>query len=351
MKNVRSRRMKKIIIIAACSLITLLFASCSDWTGEEAEEIESGKGAIIINLSGVPDTSRAMSIPDAKYSIEFMSLDEIDPETGFYLIIEEEFSLTAGSARITLDPGQWEIYTCHATLNDNEIAFLDSYDPNPVEVTTGNSTKVSITLHLELDKYLAEYITPAMTELSLGIPLDSQRWDELLDAIDASSITSLNLSDCTVKNDEFNPSGGSQTAKAKIVSLTLPAAAKSIPDGTSSNPTFEYFDILTTLNTGGVEIIGEYAFSGLSALEEVTLGKVTEIGIEAFVPNSNLITVKIGELVELGYGLDPPNNSNSIDKGFDNIYYGGGNNRAAGIYTYDPSNPNAISGFGWVLPQ
>jgi len=112
-------------------------------------------------------------------------------------------------------------------------------------------------------------------------------WQQLLDAIeDADKFITLDLSLCEMNGTVFNPDSSLSTGKDKIVSITLPAAAKSIASGTfnggTSISTFNSFDNLKTVSGAYVAYIGSGAFEGCSSLIEVNFPLAVSIGTNAF---------------------------------------------------------------------
>jgi hypothetical protein len=97
----------------------------------------------------------------------------------------------------------------------------------------------------------------------------------------AGKFVALDLAACTIAGPAFNPGGGSNDGKSKIVSLVLPDAATSIQAGVWGNPTFGGFTVLDSLSGSDIEKVGQNLFQG-AILKTVDLPKATEIGNGAF---------------------------------------------------------------------
>ena len=134
-------------------------------------------------------------------------------------------------------------------------------------------------------------------ELVLDTTLSGENWNALLGVIASQDRNiKLDLSACgrggqrssngLDENGTFNPGGN--TGASKIVFLVLPKKAKAIGEGSPFSPAFGSFGALETLEGGGVETIGGFAFSDCTRLKSVKFPKVTSIGDTAFYKCTNL---------------------------------------------------------------
>jgi len=113
---------------------------------------------------------------------------------------------------------------------------------------------------------------PLVVDLDLGDMDDhNSGWWALLTAISQyNGYVELDLSVCTMGETGvgtiFNPDiytvGTASEGKGKIVSLVLPNAAESIPNGVNNASTFRYFTRLASIKGARLISIGQYAFSG-----------------------------------------------------------------------------------------
>jgi hypothetical protein len=126
-------------------------------------------------------------------------------------------------------------------------------------------------------------------------------WEDLLSAIEvAQKYVALDLSGSTMLGTEFGYS--SYLGKSWIVSLVLPDTALSIKAGDFNNSTFRGFNNLESVSGGNVVTIGDYAFSGRTALVEVNLPKVETIGNSAFSGCTALAEVDFPEVTSISNG-------------------------------------------------
>ncbi|MDR2965617.1 MAG: leucine-rich repeat protein [Treponema sp.] len=127
-------------------------------------------------------------------------------------------------------------------------------------------------------------------------PLDTARWIEILALIgEKNKPAHLNLSGCTVPpstpgghiffyHDDgasgiFYPlanGGVGEAGKALIKTLILPSITRVIPGGDTGNFSFKNFTSLESI-TGGVTIMGPFAFYGLAALEEFNFTEASAV--------------------------------------------------------------------------
>jgi uncharacterized repeat protein (TIGR02543 family) len=138
--------------------------------------------------------------------------------------------------------------------------------------------------------------------LDLGVMTDSDsNWQKILNYLGSinNKYVNLDLSLCTIGGTstvpgtvtEFNPVSNVATGKNRIVNITLPNVAISIPDGTGmeSYSTFSYFTSLRSFSGAGLKTIGEWAFYGRTSLTQTSLpATITSIGTGAFSGCSNL---------------------------------------------------------------
>ncbi|MCL2705782.1 MAG: leucine-rich repeat domain-containing protein [Spirochaetaceae bacterium] len=126
--------------------------------------------------------------------------------------------------------------------------------------------------------------------LAMKIPLGampSSEWDNFLIAIAATGkYVSLDLSDCSMSNNEFDPYNANDIGQSNIVSLILPNQAQSIAPYSSSNATFSYFNNLSYVSGNNIATIGYYAFWNLPSLGTVSFPKATYIDEGAFCGSS-----------------------------------------------------------------
>jgi|GEM_PF-1730117 len=166
---------------------------------------------------------------------------------------------------------------------------------------------------------------PVALEEGLGIMTDAgSGWQQLLGAIaDAGLYVELDLSACAMEDDGvFDPDCNLSTGKSRIVSIVLPDAAESIPDGGSSSEAFRGFSNLKSVSgeniiTIGtwvfydrqnlisadfplVTIIGDYAFFACVNFSSANFPAATNIGTYAFASCISLTTVNIPVIESIG---------------------------------------------------
>jgi hypothetical protein len=144
--------------------------------------------------------------------------------------------------------------------------------------------------------------TSAADPVILPVSIDlANDWAGLLTAINSGGkYVALYLSGCTMTGTEFDPDNASSTGKDKIVSLTLPDAAASIPDGSQSSATFSSFTNLKTVSGENVTSIGAYAFYDCTSLSSVSFPLATAIGERAFYNCTNLSSVSFPQAESIG---------------------------------------------------
>jgi hypothetical protein len=144
--------------------------------------------------------------------------------------------------------------------------------------------------------------------LPLAINLSGAGWTDLLSALNgqpkyvALDLSASSVAGMTATEGEFDPDSTNSDGKDKIVTLTLPKAATRIADGTDTNPSFEHFSALTTVNLPEVYFIGQHAFSGCTALESVSIPAAQVIQQGAFFGCTALTTVNLPVTLMMIYG-------------------------------------------------
>ncbi|MDR2951786.1 MAG: leucine-rich repeat domain-containing protein, partial [Treponema sp.] len=287
-KNNKRQFSRKTAICFFGIILFLLLSGCSDPSMKD----DPSKGTIILNLGGVPSTSRTAAMSDIQYEVtlynEGISGDDGTPGGTFE---------AGASISIPVAPGTYRVgiraYLKGAVYADGETGWNGS-DPH-VKITAGSSKGVKIVMEVYLSSYLNDPAFASAAEIDLPLAftnLDSAKWGEILSAIDGQSKpVNLDLSACKVPGGTVDPGTGNAGGKAKIKSLILPAAATAIADGTSSAATFAGFNGLTTVKMGsGIVTIGDYAFSGLP-ITSVDLSGVEKIETHAFENCSSLASI------------------------------------------------------------
>jgi hypothetical protein len=133
--------------------------------------------------------------------------------------------------------------------------------------------------------------------LKLNISIDESNLQALWTALEtAEKFVSLYLSDSTFQEDNktFSPYFATASGENKVVSLTLPADAETIADGTSTTIyTFANFSAIKTVNGAGIKNIGAYAFYNRAALTTAFFPLATDIGTYTFYSCTALTTASI----------------------------------------------------------
>ena len=169
--------------------------------------------------------------------------------------------------------------------------------------STAPTTFTSIT---DVSNYLASLPSntkdnPASLTININLYYD---WYDLLRAINtAGKYVNLDLSSCTMNGTSFNH-GYSKTGVDKIVSLVLPAAARSI--GENYNDGFRDYTNLTSISGANIITIGNTAFGGfgatneaLQSLQSVDFPQVTNIGWRAFYGCTSLQSVSFPQTTNI----------------------------------------------------
>ncbi|MDR1955428.1 MAG: leucine-rich repeat protein, partial [Treponema sp.] len=136
--------------------------------------------------------------------------------------------------------------------------------------------------------------------IPLTVEILSSEWGHLLTTLgNEMEYVALDLSGSDM-GTTFDP-GSANTGKQWIVSLTLPTAAQSIPDGTISAPAFQYFTALKNIEGAYIETIGDSAFDSCSTLSSVNFPAATSIGSGAFFFCRALKSVDLPVATSIGY--------------------------------------------------
>ena len=170
--------------------------------------------------------------------------------------------------------------TAHTTVRAVFLGVIGAYIINQ---TSGNSAGDPVTLNPAT--VMGSFALGTMTAADSG-------WRQLLDDIaEVGKYVTLDLSDCTlpVGVTAFNPDFNVTTGKNRIVSITLPDTATSIPNGGASFAAFRNFTVLTSFSGAGLTSIGNSAFYQITSLTMTTLpSTLTSIGNDAFYGCTNL---------------------------------------------------------------
>ena len=111
----------------------------------------------------------------------------------------------------------------------------------------------------------------------------TSNWQSLLGAIEAAGkYVALDLSDCSMNGNVFNPDYRIDTGKAKIVSMVLPDVPLYIQGGvdfssTGINGPFLHFTKLTEVEVRNITSISGYSFPGCTNLERISFPATTSI--------------------------------------------------------------------------
>jgi hypothetical protein len=263
-------------------LLVLVYAACGSAGGGPA---------------GSPDTYYTVSYSVGEGGGTAPTAQTVTPGTAITL------PGRGAAAHDTLGFGGWEsggvVYQAGTAYPVNGgVTFTAQWIPR----LTGTDVGAYFTTNLAADTRggTADDPIPLPAEITL-----STNWEALLTAIKAADkYVALDLYDSGfASGTEFDPNnaltGNAQAGKGKIVSLTLPSAATSIADGTSSDPAFKDFANLTTVSGENVTDIGDYAFS-YTGLTSVNLPEATAIGDYAFRSCTALTSVSLPEATAIG---------------------------------------------------
>jgi hypothetical protein len=146
---------------------------------------------------------------------------------------------------------------------------------------------------------------PVSLPMKMNLGSGTNSLANLLAAIaEKGKYVDLDLSRCTMSGTVFTPNPASNTGKDRVVSLTLPDTAQSIPgdDGPdpAQNPVFKHFSSLKTISGRGITSVGKAAFKGCNALAKANLPKATTIGGYAFGGCNALAEVNLPAVTTIG---------------------------------------------------
>ena len=234
----------------------------------------------IDNLNQTADYITAVTITpksgksEGSVTVYYDGSEILPTAEGEYTVTFDVAAATGWNAAVGLDGGTLTIIPPGQTLEDilEEIAaYLSAADG-------GESAENPVCLLVNID---LEYM-----------PAGDSGWQQLLNTINnADKFIALDLSLCEMTGTAFNPVSSISTGKDKIVSITLPAAAKGITNGSSSDPTFNNFDSLTIVSGAYITSIGNNAFYNCSSLTGTSFPLAESIGYEAFFECSSLTEV------------------------------------------------------------
>jgi uncharacterized repeat protein (TIGR02543 family) len=179
-------------------------------------------------------------------------------DPGFADLYDFDATVTGG---ITLY-AKWREITLPITVIADIVPYLESWPAN----TAANPVNLPVEIALG-----------TMTQATSG-------WRQILGELDkAGKYVELDLSLCAMTGTAFNPYNSIATGEDKIVSIILPDAAVSIPDGTYGSAAFRNFTALESFSGAGLTTIGSYSFNGRTnlALTELPEG-IISIGTYAF---------------------------------------------------------------------
>jgi len=190
----------------------------------------------------------------------------INGETITITIVGTDMTVITG--KIVNNNGE-EIVNNPGTLTPN-FTSLDEVSQYLLAHEGGTSTNNSIFLPLAFD-------LGTMTEAGSG-------WQNLLAIIaTVGKFVDLDLSTCTMNGTVFDPVRTLATGKDKIVSLSLPNVAKSLPSPSSSGDiNFSHFINLKAVSATELTNIAWSSFRGCTSLESAYFPAVTSIGSYAF---------------------------------------------------------------------
>ncbi|MDR2143455.1 MAG: leucine-rich repeat domain-containing protein [Treponema sp.] len=184
------------------------------------------------------------------------------------------------------------------------LGACDSYNLSLQEFFNGPPPGDSATVRLGSVAGLLTYLAAATGGDSIDNPivlpplelnLTANEMTLLLAAIQSSGkYVSIDLSTCTMPSPEFDP-GTTNTGKQYITALILPDAATSIKSGIypDYNPTFRYFDKLSSVSGAGITQVGVVAFDTCTSLSTISFPKAAVIGNSAFFRCTSLTSVNL----------------------------------------------------------
>jgi len=323
--------MKKWTIWCLAPLLLLLYTTCFSPLNNK----DNGETTLSVTLPGIsPGISKAVGVPDL---LEY-EISGTGPRG-------KSFAETASggtTATITIVPGLWRVkIRAYDPLDLTKTNEADSefYD---IDIKAGKNNNLPVQMRFVQIAPIVNYLNAVggtlanPASLHIAVPLDSTAWNDLLTALDSTPYyVDLDLSACTRgtstglegldSNGVFDPDSGVVIGKDKIVSLVLPDAADSIADWDGSNPTFNGFINLLSLDTSTmITVIGDNAFEGIGLYSVIIGNKVMTIGDWAF-SNNNLTSVIIpNNVIQIGMAAFSNNNLISVTIGNSIITIGNG---------------------------
>jgi len=301
------KRCNQILLLLA---LLLIFSNCSILNLNDLEEKKAETATIVINLGGA--NSRSVWPPNDNM------LNDINYEI-ILLCKEETKTLTAkgGNAiSISVSGGYWNVIV--NAIYDNVRYATGS---NGVDVKAGQRNPVNLTMRqistltsiAEISQYLsvqtggntANNPVSLQAEIDLGVMTAAgSGWRQLLDAIAASNkFVALDLTFCAMNGTVFIPDLTIDLpGKARIVSLVLPDAARSISEGMNQeDSSFRYFHSLKDCTGRTIAQIGKFAFASCISLVSVSFPMTAIIDISAFNRCFNLASVSFPAITSIGY--------------------------------------------------
>jgi hypothetical protein len=262
--DLRHRKAKLITVMAVAILSIFILTGCS-------------------NPSGGPGPSSAKNITSFKFSGVPAGIIDREAKT-VSAPFDSDADVTNLVPTISVSPGA-SVSPASGTARDFSGPVTYTVTAEDGSTAVWNVTAVEALTMSTLASYFADALeTGTQTDpvpLTLAINLAAD-WVDLLTALNnEGSYVTLDLSYCTMTGTEFNPGTGTAGVD-KIVSLTLPVSAKSLANGTRTDPTFQHFTVLESVTGAGIKTVGEYAFYDCDTLKEVNFPAAQTIGEWAF---------------------------------------------------------------------
>ena len=146
---------------------------------------------------------------------------------------------------------------------------------------------------------------PLLVALDSGLGTMTQilsGWQLLLAAIaTGGKYVALDLSAQTMTGTVFDPVSTFAIGKDRIVTLILPDAALTIPDGNNNTRAFNHFSNIRAVSGASITTIGARAFTGARSLTSVHFPAATNIGVGAFNGASSLTNVSFPVATTIGH--------------------------------------------------
>ena len=186
--------------------------------------------------------------------------------------------------KVTIEPGEnrfdTTLYSTHSSKEKNRITKVGEVLPYLNDQPDGQGAVNPVFLSVELD-------LGNMTQAT-------SNWHLLLEAIDAArKYVTLDLSECTMPELQFNPDNTIVTGKGIIANLILPDKAESISAGNPNAPAFDNFSELFGVVGNNIQIISSYAFSRCTNLQSVKFPAATVVEEYAFSYCTNLAIIDL----------------------------------------------------------